>query len=199
MTDVSLDQLLQAIGADDDEAAEAAIIELADHECDALALLLDLHTSDNADYRWWAVRGLAAVAEQSPDCREATMPALLLSLGDPDDAIRCVAPLALGQMRAICAIPAMTVLLSDQSGWVRGAAADALAMIGEPAVPALGTALHDERDGVRVRAAYALYRIHSERSAPWLFPALNDPNHLVQSYAYEALDEMGLLDTILVQ
>jgi hypothetical protein len=36
------------------------------------------------------------------------------------------------------------------------------------------------------------------KSARWLFPALNDPNHIVHTYAYEALDEMGLLNTILV-
>jgi HEAT repeat protein len=95
-------------------------------------------------------------------------------------------------------LPALTLLLADPSGWVRGAAADALALIGEPAVPALGEALQDPREGVRVRAAYALRRIKSAKSARWLFPALNDPNHIVHTYAYEALDEMGMLDTVLV-
>jgi HEAT repeat protein len=77
-------------------------------------------------------------------------------------------------MQAASAIPALTLLLADPSGWVRGAAADALALIGEPAVPALGEALQDPREGVRVRAAYALRRIKSVKSARWLFPALND-------------------------
>jgi hypothetical protein len=27
---------------------------------------------------------------------------------------------------------------------------------------------------------------------------LNDPNHMVRMYAYEGLDEMGLLETVLV-
>jgi len=199
MSEQLLAPLLRAIEADDDEAAEAAIIEISRHDGEALPLLLRLGKSPDHDERWWAVRGLAELAEERIDVRDATMPSLLEALHDPDDAVRCVAALALGQMQAGSAIPALTLLLADPSGWVRGAAADALAMIGEPALPALGEALQDERDGVRVRAAYALYKIRSTRSARWLFPALNDPNHLVHTYAYEALNDMGLLNTILVQ
>jgi HEAT repeat protein len=199
MNDGALEPLLQAIDADDDEAAESAILELSKQDGLALPLLLSLRESDDSDRRWWATRGLAELAEDHEAHREATMPALLSSLSDPDDSVRCVAALALGQMRAASAIPALTLLLADPSGWVRGAAADALALIGEPAVPALGEALQDSRDGVRVRAAYALHRIRSIKSARWLFPALNDSNHLVHMYAYEALDEMGLLNTLLVQ
>ncbi len=51
---------------------------------------------------------------------------------------------------------------------------------------------------MRVRAAYALNKIRSMQAATPLFRALNDPNYLVRTYAYEALDGMGLLDVILV-
>ncbi len=94
--------------------------------------------------------------------------------------------------------PRSRLLLTDSSGWVRGAAADGLAMMGEPAIPALGAAIQDDREGVRVRAARALYKIKSPKAAPWLFPALNDPNPIVHTYAYETLDELGLLTTVLV-
>lgn len=78
----------------------------------------------------------------------------------PDDSIRCLSATALGQMQATGAIPALALLLTDSSGWVRGAAADGLANgMGEPAIPALGAAIQDDREGVRVRAARALYKI----------------------------------------
>lgn len=197
MTDALLLPLLLAIDAGDDEAAEIAILEFCRQ--DGVDPLIELAQSEDSDRRWWGVRGLAEVAEERPEHRDAAMPALLNALNDPEDSVRCVAALALGQAKAASAIPSLTLLLSDQSGWVRGAAADALALIGEPAIPALGEALQDEREGVRVRAAYALYKIKNIKTARWLFPALNDPNHIVHTYAYEALDEMGLLNTLLVK
>lgn len=197
MTDALLQPLLQAIEAGDDEAAEVAIVEFCRQ--DGVDPLIELALSQDVDRRWWGVRGLAEVAEERPELRDAAMPALLEALSDGDESVRCVAALALGQLKAVSAIPSLILLLADQSGWVRGAAADGLAMIGEPAIPALGDALQDEREGVRVRAAYALYKIKSIKAARWLFPALNDPNHIVHTYAYEALDELGLLTTVLVR
>jgi HEAT repeat protein len=199
MNDDMLKPLLDAIADDDDEAAEEAIMSLSARNGDALPLLMELSQSPDHDRRWWAVRGFAEVGEEYADRRGQVIPALLEALGDPDDAIRCVAALALGQLKATSSIPALTLLLADPSGWVRSAAADGLAMMGETAVPALGEALQDDRDGVRVRAAYALSKIRSVRSARWLFPALNDPNYIVHTYAYETLDAMGLLNTLLIQ
>lgn len=194
-----LDDLLAAIAEEDDEAAEAAIIDLTRTNGAAREPLLELCASPDPDQRWWAVRGLAALAEADEVNRASTTPALVNALSDADDAVRCVAALALGQLQAASAIPSLMLLLSDPSGWVRGAAADALALMGEAAVPALGEALQDEREGVRVRAAYSLRKICSPKSARWLFPALNDPNPIVHTYAYETLDQLGYLTTILVQ
>lgn len=193
-----LQPLLIAIDAGDDDAAEAAAARLCAVDGAALPSLATLSTTGDDDQRWWAVRAIAGLAEERPALAAQAIPLLLAALHDPDDSIRCVAALSLGQIQAASAIPALALLLADPSGWVRGAAADALALIGEPAVPALGEALQDPRDGVRVRAAYALHRIKSVKSARWLFPALNDPNHIVHTYAYETLDEMGLLSTVLV-
>lgn len=198
MNETLLTPLLHAIEMADDEAAERAVAGLSSLDGAALPMLVGLSRSGDDDQRWWGVRALAELAEEHPEQRDQALPALLEALNDSEDSIRCVAALALGQIQAASAIPTLTLLLADPSGWVRGAAADALALIGEPAVPALGAALQDQRDGVRVRAAYALHRIKSVKSARWLFPALNDPNHIVHTYAYEALDEMGLLSTVLV-
>jgi HEAT repeat protein len=199
MDDTLLAPLLTAIAEENDEAAESAIIDLSERNGSACSPLLALSQSADADQRWWAVRGLAALAETDEASRAAVMPAIVDALSDADDAVRCVAALALGQLQATSTIPSLILLLTDPSGWVRGAAADGLALMGEAAVPALGEALYDPRDGVRVRAAYALRKICSPKSAGWLFPALNDPNHLVHAYAYETLDQMGLLTTVLVR
>ncbi len=198
MTDTALTPLLTAIDAENDEDAEAAVLALCESNGAALPLLIGLTQSPDDDYRWWAVRGLAEIGEDDPTQRETAISLLLDALRDPDDSIRCLSATALGQMQATGAIPALALLLMDPSGWVRGAAADGLAMIGEAAIPALGAALQDDREGVRVRAARALYKIKSPKAAPWLFPALNDPNPIVHTYAYETLDELGLLTTVLV-
>ncbi len=36
------------------------------------------------------------------------------------------------------------------------------------------------------------------KAAAILYALLNDENHLVRAYAYEGLDEMGLLENVLV-
>ena len=198
MNNPLLEPLMSAIAASDDEAAEVAVAGLSALNGAALPLLMTLSNAEDDNQRWWGVRAVAELAEEHAEAREQAIPVLLHALNDSEDSIRCVAALALGQMQAASAIPALTLLLADPSGWVRGAAADALALIGEPAVPALGEALQDPREGVRVRAAYALRRIKSAKSARWLFPALNDPNHIVHTYAYETLDELGMLNTVLV-
>jgi hypothetical protein len=198
--------LLDAISAGDDEAAERSA-----HACAGqarwLPALRPLLSDANPDRRWWAVRTLALIG--GGEAEEL----LLRHLTDPDEATRCAAALALGQLRVADAVPALIARLADDSGWVRGSAADALAMIGDPAVPALVQALADVRDGVRVRAAGALRKaivsalsgLTTMQFDPqyWpaiaaLFQALNDPNRLVRHNAYEALDRLGLLEVVVV-
>ena len=90
---------------------------------------------------------------------------------------------------------------------------DALAMIGEPALPALAEMLNDGPEGARVRAAGALRRIgvgaladrQTSEFGPQFWPAigalfttLNDSNRLVRHTAYEALARLGLLETLII-
>ncbi|MGQ9491759.1 MAG: DUF123 domain-containing protein [Anaerolineae bacterium] len=199
-------ELLGAIAVGDDEAAERAAQALTARR-DLLPALRPLLVEGDADRRWWAVRTLALIGGPEAEAAAAQR------LSDPDEATRCAAALALGQLRAVSAIPALAGLLADPSGWVRDSAGDALAMIGEPALPALLAALADPRNGVRVRAAAALRKTVTSRLAGlatgsyppafWpainaLFLALNDANRLVRHNAYEALDQLGLLETVWV-
>lgn len=76
---------------------------------------------------------------------------------------------------------------------VRETAADALARIGDAAVPALIDTLADPDDDVRAQAAHALARMgpKAEPAVPALINALNDPNLDVRQGAARALGQIG--------
>ncbi len=195
--------LLEAVAVGDDEAAERAA-----RACTGQAWLLPalrpLLADGDADRRWWAVRVLALL-----DSEEAA-PLLIERLHDPDEGVRCAAALGLGELASTASVPALVASLADASGWVRDSAGDALAQIGASALPALVAAMQGP-DGVRVRAAAALrkivvadlHRLAINQYPPLygpaltvLFRALNDPNRLVRHSAHDALERLGLLETV---
>ena len=94
---------------------------------------------------------------------------------------------------------ALADLLTDDDGLVRQSAADSLAMCGDDAVVALAAILNSLHDGARARAAYSLRKIGTKQAAELLYPLLDDPNHLVRSYAYDGLDALGAFEDIVVQ
>lgn len=76
---------------------------------------------------------------------------------------------------------------------VRETAADALARIGDPAVPALIETLHDPDHSIRAHAALALARMGPKAApaVPDLIVALNDPQREVRQGAARALGQIG--------
>jgi HEAT repeat protein len=70
-------------------------------------------------------------------------------------------------------------------------AATALAAIGEPALPALLTALSDEDDNVRQGVAEVLGKLRDPRAVDPLINALQDEKSIVRAYAADALAELG--------
>jgi HEAT repeat protein len=208
MTESDLVQaLLIAIASGDDVAAEAAAQAFGGRRS-LLPALRPLLTDADPDRRWWAVRTFALIGD------EDAARLIIERLTDDDEPTRCAAALGLGELRYSQATAALVARLADDSGWVRDCAADALAMIGEPAIPALVEALADHRDGVRVRSASALRRIllapaseagatpdiarHRLPAINALFRALNDPNRLVRHHTQQTLDRLGLLETVWV-
>ena len=191
-----MQELLAAITRQDDEESErlAQLLAPADEP-----VLLELLESTNEDERWWAVRGLALAGSRR------CIPQLGQSLHDEAAAVRAVGALALSQLHArypldvVPYLAAVANLLADDEGYVRQAAADGLAQCGDDAVQALGHVLRtSEHQGARTRAAGALRKIATMKAAAILYALLNDENHLVRAYAYEGLDEMGLLENVLV-
>ncbi len=189
--------LVNAIAADNDQQAETIVLQLSP---DAEPALRELLQAGNADQQWWAIRALAHCGT------EASVPALLSALTDDDAALRTVAALAIGSLYPRLTqsltphLAQLAARLADDDGTVRQAAADALIHCGDGAIEALVAVLRKrEHEGARSRAAYALRKLSTPATAPALFRCLNDHNYLVHTYAYEALDEMGLLETLLVQ
>jgi HEAT repeat protein len=193
---VPLVPLLAAIAADDDEQAETLALQLT---AAAEPSLLAVACNGNADQRWWAVRALAHCGTPN------ALPVLATMLTNEDAALRVVAAMSLGalstRLGAVLTphLSELAVRLADEEGAVRQAAADALVQCGDAAVePLVGVLRFSDHQGARSRAAYALRKIGTPATVPALFRCLNDPNYLVHTYAYEALDEMGLLETQLL-
>lgn len=191
-----MQELLAAIARQDDEESErhALLLTAADEPA-----LLELLAGKNEDERWWAARGLALVGS------EASVAPVAQGLQDEAAAVRAAAALALAQLYGrypedvAPQLAAAADLLADDEGYVRQTAADCLAQCGDAAVPALGHVLRfSTHQGARTRAAGALRKIATMKAAAILYALLNDENHLVRAYAYEGLDEMGLLENVLV-
>jgi HEAT repeat protein len=190
-----MQNLLKAIAAGDDAQTEAAVAHL---QPSAEPALLHLLQSAEADARWWAARALAHCGGA------AAVQPLVSALADADGQVRAAASVALGQLYARSpaavglVVDQLAARLTDDEGYVRQAAADALAHCGNAAVPSLAQVLQSDHQGARSRAAAALRKIATLPAAGVLYQQLNDANYLVRTYAYEGLDEMGLLENMLL-
>lgn len=189
------ERFFAAVIAGDDEQAEALVPLLS--AADEPRLLAMAQSGD--ERRWWGVRGLAAVGG------ERAIPALVPFLADDDPALRSVVALALAELHQRYSdavqpfLPRLAELLADDDGLVRQSVADSLAQCGDAAVDALGSALNSPHEGVRVRAATALHRIGTLKTAVPLYHHLEDANLLVRHYAFETLDKLGLLTNVLLK
>lgn len=117
---------------------------------------------------------------------------LLSALGDSDSEARACAIYALGTRHEPEAISALVNVCSDHSSFLARIAADSLQRIGKPAVPALIEALTHRDAQTRGLAARALAHIKDTSSVPALFNALEDESAIVQYWADEALERMGV-------
>jgi HEAT repeat protein len=180
------------LASGDDPRIEAAAVELAalgEQALPALHHLLsanDDHDPRQADRHWWALRALAEI--ECPAARDA----LLQALADPDPGLRQCALLGLRLQpdeRLLAQAPA---LLADSDALTASLAADALIALGKLATPALVMILQDAPQAARLQAVRALARIQDPRSIPVLFKALDEDSALVEYWASEGLEKMGV-------
>jgi HEAT repeat protein len=180
----ALQSFFEAVAAGDDARAEEAALTLTCEGDAVTTALRELLVDADADRRWWAVRGLAAVGTQA--AREL----LITALDDVDPYVRACAAQGLGELHAEKAVDRLVQCLADCSPLVARVAADGLARIGPPAVQFLIAALQEEEVAVRAGAARALSIIQPKEAIPALCAALDDPSAIVTHYAEEALEQM---------
>ncbi len=117
---------------------------------------------------------------------------LRAALGEADSEVRACVLYALGSRPEPEAISLLVAALGDPSQFLARTACDSLERIGKPTVPALIEALKNQNAQVRGLAARALAHIKDTSSIPALFNALEDDSAIVQHWADEGLDNMGV-------
>ena len=161
------------------EAAVAALARLADEAAgEVLAVLQSLLASPQADERWWAARALAGL--------------LAAALGDADASVRQCAALGLRLHPDAPVIPALIAALDDPDALAVDLATDALVSNGQAAVPALLEVLKSGTRSARLKAVRALATIQDTRAIPALFAALDEDSALMEYWATEGLERMGV-------
>ena len=186
-----LEEFVDSVERGDDVRSEEAALAVGGLGDAALPALRDLLAGTDSDRRWWAVRTLAAVGTAA--AREL----LVAALEDPDPAVRACAAQGLGELRAEEAVAGLVRRMADSSLLVSRVAADGLARIGAPAIPALIAALQVGEVQARAGAARALRFIRppeaiADEYIRALCAALDDPSAIVTYYADEALEQMGV-------
>jgi hypothetical protein len=180
-----LEALLADLTSGDETRAEGAVPGLVELGSEAFPALRDLLNSADADQRWWALRTLA----QSP---QAQTEWLLPFLNDPVPEVRQAAALGLSGHPAEAAISPLIRALSDADSMVSGLACNALVEIGKPAVPALLEMPKDVPQMARINAIRALAEIADHSAIPALMAALEDDSVMIQHWAEEGLERLGL-------
>jgi len=185
-----LGDFLAELTRGDDERAEMAVEKIAalGENCadDPIDVLQELLSSPDSEIRWWGVRALASIS----DPRVASI--LIEALADKGAAVRQCAALGLRLHPTPQAITGLIDCLSDKNHLVVELSADALAEIGEQAVPALITVVENGNPKARLEAVRSLARIGDTRAIPVLFGVLDENSALMEYWAAEGLERMGV-------
>jgi HEAT repeat protein len=181
-----LSELVNQLTEGDDEQAETAARGIAAYGKRGLEALLPLIADPDPDRRWWAIRTLAEIKDPQ------AVQLLIQALSDPEPAVRGCAARGLQGQPDERAVPALVSALADRDSLVARLAGNALAAAGAMAVPALLEALRDSSFQSQVEAARSLALIGDQRSIPALFEALDSDSSLVEHWANEGLERMGV-------
>lgn len=181
-----LNRTLEALLSGNDDQAESAARRLAAHGQAAISALKELINHPEAEKRWWAVRALAEI----PDTE--VVPRLMQALKDEDVAVRQCAALGLRLHPDERAIPALMETLEADDPLLVRLAGNALAAIGASATPALLEKLNQCPPRTKLEMVRALALIGDQRTIPTLFAALDSDSMLIEYWANEGLERMGV-------
>ena len=181
----SLQGLLSDLTSGNEARAEKAVPGLIELGEDAIPALRDLTHSSDVDERWWSLRVLA----QSP---HAQADWLIPFLSDPAREVRQCAALGLAIKPAEGATESLVQALSDEDSMVSSLAVNALVKVGNPAVPALIEVVKNASQSARIHALRALAEIRDHRAIPVMMKVMEEDSVLLQHWAKEGLDRLGL-------
>lgn len=182
----ALQKLMGELTCGDDQRAEAAVQKIAAFGESALEQLQELYGHSEVDVRWWALRTITEIpSERSKDT-------LIRALEDEDNDVRYCALLGLRQQPSSQAIPNLIDLLTNPNQLLARLASDALIHHGEEAVPALLGVMQKGLQSARLEAVRALALIGDKRSIPELFNALEEDSAILEYWANEGLEKMGI-------
>lgn len=181
-----LQNLLDDLTSGDEERAENAVSGLIELGEDAIPSLLDLTQSSDVDSRWWALRTLA----HSPHCRTEWLVPFLTN--DPAPEIRQCAALGLAEKPDESATQPLVQALNDRDSMVGNLASNALVRIGSAAVPSLIEIVTNGKQSARIHALRALAEVKDHRAIPIMMKVMQEDSALLQHWAMEGLDRLGL-------
>lgn len=181
----ALERLLEDLISGDETRAEAAIPALIGMDMDALPALRDMTQSADADTRWWALRVLASTPHSQTEW-------LVPFLNDPAPEVRQCAALGLAVRPDESATQPLIHALSDKDSMVGSLAANALVKIGGAAVPSLIEVVKNGAQSQRIQALRALAEIRDHRAIPVMMQAMQEDSALLQHWAQEGLERLGL-------
>lgn len=180
-----LETLLVELLSGEETHAEQAVTGLIALDTQARPALLDAARSADADGRWWLVRTLAEL----PCMRPLD---LVPFLEDAAPEVRQAAALGLGANPSEEAIPGLVRALYDPDSMVAALAANALGRAGTTSTPALLEVMESAPQIVRILAMRALSELKDHRAIPAMMKALDEDSALIQHWAREGLERLGL-------
>jgi HEAT repeat protein len=181
-----LQSLLTELTGGDDTRAEAVIPHLVSCGKPAMEALRDLLGNPDSDKRWWATRALSEFQEP-----EISTP-LIEMLSDPDVEVRQCAALGLYSHPDERAVPALITALSSGDHILLHLAGNTLIAIGEPAVLPLIEAVKNADQAARLEAVRALALIADPRAAPVLMEVCKENSVMMEYWANEGFERMGM-------
>jgi HEAT repeat protein len=181
----ALNGLLADLTSGDEARAEAAVPEIVALGEEAFPSLHTLLESNDSDIRWWAVRTLSQ--NLAPPTAW-----LLQALQDPAPEVRQCAALGLCSHPNDESIPSLITALADADTMVSNLATNAVVAVGAEAVPFLLESLKTSPQAARINAMRALADIRDYRAVQAMMSALEEDSMLMQHWAEEGLERLGL-------
>jgi len=186
----SLQDLLGDLTSGNETRAEKAVPALIELGEEAIPALLDLTRSSEVDHRWWGLRVLAQSPSPAGTSRQAEW--LVPFLNDSAREVRQCAALGLAIKPDESATQPLVQSLNDEDSMVSSLAVNALVKIGKPAVPALIEVVKNASQSARIHALRALAEIRDHRAIPVMMKVMEEDSALLQHWAKEGLDRLGL-------